>query len=108
VGEYLSCCIVETKNERKLTMIQPHLLTHLNQKFRAEIKDIRKYLSPGDSVGFIGIVFTRCDLLLNLENSSRLKSTYNDRNHTSNPSCFSVALKSQLAFSNARYFCFRK
>jgi hypothetical protein len=30
VVEHLSCCIVESKNETKLTMIQPHLLTRLN------------------------------------------------------------------------------
>jgi Reverse transcriptase (RNA-dependent DNA polymerase) len=47
VVEYLSCCIVETKNERKLTMIQPHLLNLLNQKFEEEIKDMRKYMIPG-------------------------------------------------------------
>jgi hypothetical protein len=27
VNEYLSCCIEESKDEAKLTMIQPHLLT---------------------------------------------------------------------------------
>jgi hypothetical protein len=27
VNEYLSCCIEESKDERKLTMIQPHFLT---------------------------------------------------------------------------------
>jgi Reverse transcriptase (RNA-dependent DNA polymerase)/gag-polypeptide of LTR copia-type/Zinc knuckle len=47
VVEYLSCCIIETKNEAKLTMIQPHLLTRLNQKFGEEIKDMRKYMTPG-------------------------------------------------------------
>ena len=46
VKEYLSCCIVETK-EGKLTMIQPHLLTRLTQKFGEEIKGMRKYLTPG-------------------------------------------------------------
>jgi hypothetical protein len=40
--EYLSCCIVETKGERKLTMIQPHLLNRLNQKFGEEIKDMMR------------------------------------------------------------------
>jgi hypothetical protein len=45
--EYLSCCTVETKNEAKLTMIQPHLLTCLTKHFGEEIKDIRKYLTPG-------------------------------------------------------------
>jgi hypothetical protein len=47
VVEYLSCCIVETKSKRKLIMIQPYLLTRLNQKFGEEIKDIRKYMTPG-------------------------------------------------------------
>jgi Reverse transcriptase (RNA-dependent DNA polymerase) len=47
VKEYLSCCIVETKEEGKLTMIQPHLLTRLTQKFGEEIKGMRKYLTPG-------------------------------------------------------------
>ena len=47
VKEYLSCCIVETKEEGKLTMIQPHLLTRLTQRFGEEIKGMRKYLTPG-------------------------------------------------------------
>jgi hypothetical protein len=47
VVEYLSCCIIEIKNEAKVTMIQPHLLTRLNQKFGEEIKDMRKYMTPG-------------------------------------------------------------
>ena len=47
VVEYLSCYIVETKNEGKLTMIQPHLLTRLTQKFEEEIKGKRKYSTPG-------------------------------------------------------------
>jgi hypothetical protein len=38
VKEYFSCCFVETKEEGKLTMIQPHLLTRLTQKFGEEIK----------------------------------------------------------------------
>jgi hypothetical protein len=33
VNEYLSCCIEESKGERKLTMIQPHLLTCLIRNF---------------------------------------------------------------------------
>jgi hypothetical protein len=47
VVEYLCCCIVENKGERKLTMIQPHLKTRLNLKFGEEIKDMRKYMTPG-------------------------------------------------------------
>jgi hypothetical protein len=47
VVEYLSCQIVESKNEAKLTMIQPHLLIQLTQKFGEEIKKMRKYLTPG-------------------------------------------------------------
>jgi Reverse transcriptase (RNA-dependent DNA polymerase) len=47
VVEYLSCCIVETKGERKLTMIQPHLLNCWNQRFGEEIKDMRKYMTLG-------------------------------------------------------------
>jgi hypothetical protein len=42
----LSCCIVETKQEVKLTMIQMHLLTCLTQKFGEEIKGMRNYLTP--------------------------------------------------------------
>jgi hypothetical protein len=38
VNEYLSCCIEESKDERKLTMIQPHLLTHLITNFGEQIK----------------------------------------------------------------------
>jgi hypothetical protein len=38
VVEYLSCHIVESKNESKLTMIQPHLLIRLIPKFGEEIK----------------------------------------------------------------------
>jgi hypothetical protein len=47
VVEYLSYHIVESKNEAKLTVIQPHLLIQLNQKFGQEIKEMRKYLTPG-------------------------------------------------------------
>jgi hypothetical protein len=45
VVEYLSCHIVESKKEAKLTMIQPHLLIRLAQKFGEEIKKMRKYLT---------------------------------------------------------------
>jgi hypothetical protein len=48
VVEYLSCHIVESKNEAKLTLIQPHLLIQLTQKIRKEIKEMRKYLTPGN------------------------------------------------------------
>jgi hypothetical protein len=34
----LSCCLEESKNEGKLTMIQPHLLNCLIQNFGEEIK----------------------------------------------------------------------
>jgi hypothetical protein len=47
VVEYLSCHIIESKNEAKFTMIQPHLLIQLTQKFGEEIKKMRKYLTPG-------------------------------------------------------------
>jgi hypothetical protein len=46
-NEYLSCCIEESKDERKLTIIQPHLLTYLTQNFGDEIKGKRKSLTPG-------------------------------------------------------------
>jgi hypothetical protein len=46
-NEYLSCCIQASKDERKLTMIQPHLLTHLIKSFGEEIEGKRKFLSPG-------------------------------------------------------------
>jgi hypothetical protein len=38
VNEYLSFYIEESKEEGILTMIQPHLLTHLINNFREEIK----------------------------------------------------------------------
>jgi hypothetical protein len=38
VNEYLSCCIEDSKDERKLTMIQPHLLTRLTKNFGEEIE----------------------------------------------------------------------
>jgi hypothetical protein len=38
VSEYLKCCIEESKDEAKLTMIQPHLLTHLIKNFGEEIE----------------------------------------------------------------------
>jgi hypothetical protein len=47
VVEYLSCHIVESKKEAKLTIFQPHLLIRLTQKFGEEIKKMRKYLTPG-------------------------------------------------------------
>jgi hypothetical protein len=37
----LSCCIKESKDERKLTIIQPHLLTCLIQNFGEEIEGKR-------------------------------------------------------------------
>jgi hypothetical protein len=46
VNEYLSCCIEESKDEGKLTMIQPHLLTCLTKNFFEEIKGKRKFLTP--------------------------------------------------------------
>jgi hypothetical protein len=45
VNEYLTCCIEESKDERR--MIQPHLLTHLIQNYGEEIEGKRKFLSPG-------------------------------------------------------------
>jgi hypothetical protein len=47
VNEYLSCCIEESKDERKLTMIQPHLLTRLIKNFGEEIEEKSKFLTPG-------------------------------------------------------------
>jgi hypothetical protein len=47
VNEYLSCCIEESKNEAKLTVIQPHLLTRLIENFGEEIEGKRKFLTPG-------------------------------------------------------------
>jgi hypothetical protein len=43
----LNCCIEESKDERKLTMIQPHLLTHLIKNFGEEIGGNRKFLTLG-------------------------------------------------------------
>jgi hypothetical protein len=47
VNEFLSCCIEESKDERNLIMIQPHLLTHLIKNFGEEIEGKRKFLTPG-------------------------------------------------------------
>jgi hypothetical protein len=47
VNEYFSCCIEESKDEGKLTMIQLHLLTCLIQNFGEEIKGKRKCFIPG-------------------------------------------------------------
>jgi hypothetical protein len=47
VNECLSCFVEESKDERKLTMIQPHLLTRLIKNFGEEIKRKRKFLTPG-------------------------------------------------------------
>jgi hypothetical protein len=47
VNEYLSCCIEDSKDEGKLTMIQPHLLTCLIQNLGEEIEGKRKFLTPG-------------------------------------------------------------
>jgi hypothetical protein len=43
----LSCCIEESKDERKLTMIQLHWLACLIQNFGEEIEGKRKFLTPG-------------------------------------------------------------
>jgi hypothetical protein len=45
LNEYLSCCIEESKDEAKLTMIQPHLLTCLVKNFGEEIEGKRKFLT---------------------------------------------------------------
>jgi hypothetical protein len=47
VNEYLSCCIEESKDEAKLNLIQPHLLTRLIENFVEEIEGKRKFLTPG-------------------------------------------------------------
>jgi hypothetical protein len=47
VNEYLNFFIEESKDKRKLTMIQPHALTCLSQSFGDEIKGKRKFLTPG-------------------------------------------------------------
>jgi hypothetical protein len=47
VKKYLSCCVEESKDEAKLTMIQSHLLTCLIKKFGEEIEGKRKFLTPG-------------------------------------------------------------
>jgi hypothetical protein len=47
LNEYLSCCIEESKDEAKLTMIQPHLLTCLIKNFGEEVEGNRKFLTPG-------------------------------------------------------------
>jgi hypothetical protein len=44
LNEYLSCCIEESKDERKLTMIQTNLLTHLIQSFGEEIEGKGSFL----------------------------------------------------------------
>jgi hypothetical protein len=46
-NEYLSCCIEESKDEGKLTMIQPHLLNRLTQDIGDEIKGKSEFLIPG-------------------------------------------------------------
>jgi hypothetical protein len=46
LNEYLSCCIEESKDEAKLTMIQPHVLTRLIKNFGEEIEGKRKILTP--------------------------------------------------------------
>jgi hypothetical protein len=47
VLEYLSCHIVKSKNEAKLTLIQSYLLIRLAQKFGEKIRKMRKYSTPG-------------------------------------------------------------
>jgi hypothetical protein len=47
VNEYLSCCIEESKDEAKLTMIQLHLLNRLIKNFGEEVEGKRKFLTPG-------------------------------------------------------------
>jgi hypothetical protein len=49
VNEYLSCCIEESKDERKLTVIQLHLLTHLIKNFGEEIEGKRNFHTSGIS-----------------------------------------------------------
>jgi hypothetical protein len=43
----LSYFIEDSKDEGKLTMIQPHLLTRLIKNFGEEIKGNKKFLTPG-------------------------------------------------------------
>jgi hypothetical protein len=47
VNKFLSCCIEESKDERKLTMIQPHLFSCLIKNLGEEIEGKRKLLTPG-------------------------------------------------------------
>jgi hypothetical protein len=43
VKEYLSCCIVESKDKREVTMVQSHLLNCLIDKFGEDIEGKRKF-----------------------------------------------------------------
>jgi hypothetical protein len=47
MNKYLSCCIEESNDERKPTMIKPHILTCLIKNFGEEIEGKRKFLTPG-------------------------------------------------------------
>jgi hypothetical protein len=47
LNEYLNFWIEESKDEGKLTLIQPHLLTCLIKNYGEEIEGKRKFLNPG-------------------------------------------------------------
>jgi flagellar biosynthesis/type III secretory pathway ATPase len=49
VKEYLSCCIVESKDKRKSTMVQPHLLNRLIDKIGEDIEGKRMVSTPGNT-----------------------------------------------------------
>jgi hypothetical protein len=67
VNEYLSCCIEESKNERKLIMVQPHLLTQL-------IKISQKKLKEKGSLKYKGQKLTWMFLIHNLKGNTDLES----------------------------------
>jgi hypothetical protein len=75
VNAYLSFCIEESKDEGKLIMIQPHLLTRLITNFGEEIKEKgSSLLLARQGLKYKGQQLTWMVLIHNLKGNTDLKS----------------------------------
>jgi hypothetical protein len=74
VNEYLSCCIKESKDKANLTMIQPHLFTHLIKILEKRLKEKgSSLLLVGQDLKFKGQQFTWMFLIHNLKGNTDLE-----------------------------------
>jgi hypothetical protein len=77
VNEHLSCCIEESKDERKLTMIQPHLFTCLIKNSEKKLKEKGiSLLLACQGLKYKGQQLTWMFLIHNLKGNTDLDSAY--------------------------------